>query len=538
MTATKRTGQITIRHTFQGGFATDFGPTQQLQVDQEGGAQIRWLNAADNVIFMLDGAPRKAPGTDRINAAAFESGAAIKAIFDYWDQGTSGSPVQHRVIKVGTKIKKDDGDGTFTDLFTGLTAGAIAHFSQFEDLLIYADDTGGAPKSWDGTTAGNLSGSAPAFAFSCVHRGRVWASGNPANPSRVYYSDYFVPTTWGGSSYIDINPADGDKVVGLASHKGDLFIWKGPRKGSIHRITGTSPTGNDAFAEKPFIVGLGGVGQNSIIPYQDDLAYLANDGTIRSLKSTAAYGDFVLGGLSAGGGIDTYLRERLNIGRLAHAHATHWSDLGIVLWAVPINASSDNNMILMMDYRFGTPRWATWSAYQTCGASLATMIDPSTNQKIVVGGGTDGFLRRFGRPRRAIDEITAIGFDAQTPNFGFGDPARFKHLVALGIGIQPKNNGDVSVSVYRDDDVATTETINQAGGAVLGPTSGTAFTLGTSALGGARFIDRFAEISEGGEFRSVAYRIQNNVVDEDVEVHSLIAQIEEGARGLTNREDT
>jgi len=60
------------------------------------------------------------------------------------------------------------------------------------------------------------------------------------------------------------------------------------------------------------------------------------------------------------------------------------------------------------------------------------------------------------------------------------------------------------------------------------------FTLGTSVLGGSRFVDRFFALEEGGEFRSIQFQITQGVLNQDIEVHSLFAELELGADSTEN----
>ena len=101
-----------ITHVFGGGWATDFGPSwstdQQRPLDQQRSTLVLpFLVDAEDVLFELDGAPRTAPGTVKLNSAALESGARIMGLHDYWKMGNSGVPVQKRVIFIGTKVYAD-----------------------------------------------------------------------------------------------------------------------------------------------------------------------------------------------------------------------------------------------------------------------------------------------------------------------------------------------------------------------------------------------------------------------------------------------
>ena len=282
----------TIRHLFQGGWATDFGPTVDVSPDQSGKVSIPFLVDAENCLFELDGGPHKMGGTSKLNSTALASGAAVTGVYDYWKQGTAGSAVRKRILHAGTVCMNDNDDGTFVNLFTGLSSGSIPAYSTFNDLLIISSDsTVDVPRSWDQTTAQNLAGSPPRFSFSCTHKNRSWAAGVYANPSRLYYSANVNPEDWtgAGSGSIDIDLSDGDMITGLASHQDNLWVFKGPNKGSIHRITGSSPTGSDAFARVTFVRSLGAAWHNAIFPYSDDLGFVSQYGTVHSLSTTQNY---------------------------------------------------------------------------------------------------------------------------------------------------------------------------------------------------------------------------------------------------------
>lgn len=510
--------QTFLRHRFAGGWATDFGPSADV-VPEGASVSVPFLWEADNIVYEFDGGPRKAPGASKINSSALESGADIKGIFDYWITGTSASPAQHRICHVGTTIKKDDADGTFANIFTGLEADKVPDYTVFEDkLVISSSSTTDVPKSWDGSTAQNLAGTPPNFSFSTVHKNRIWAAGDAANPSKLYYAVSLNPEDWvgGGSGTIDIDPSDGDRITGIISHKDELWIFKGPYKGSIHRISGSAPTGSDPFARKTFIGGVGCVAHNTIFRFGDDIGFMWSDGTVHSLAATAAFGDFNEAALSRP--IHTYIRDHVNFSRLTHAHAVNWDELGIVLFSIPIDASTQPNMILAMDYRFnGGVRWSRWSSFADTGLCLASSVDASANnRRLVIAGGTDGFVRKYGQATRSIDGTTSISYKVTLPHLTYGDPFQLKVMNGGSIGFQLKNTGNVTFGWTRDAKTQQTKTVSQGSGIGLG-----VFVLGTDALAGALFTDTYFETEEGGEFRSLQMEVTNNTNKEDVEIHSI-----------------
>jgi len=526
-----------IRHRFVGGWGPDYGPSIDVLPADGNIIRIPYLLQARNLIYLLNGGIRKMPGLDKLNSVALESGAAIKGIFDYWISGASGTPLQHRILHVGTKIKKDDADGTFTDLFTGMTAGAVPVYSVMADVLGMVNGSD-APKTWDGSTAQSMAGTPPStLRWLVFHRNRWWGGGDNANQSRVYYTNQLAVDWIGaGSGSIDVDSNDGDGCTGAISHKGELIVFKGPYRGSIHRIQGSAPTGDDPFRLiSPYIKGVGSPTQNCIVPYNDDVVFLSNDGFIRSLNTTAAYGDFAEATLSLP--INSWIVDHVNAGRLRHAQARNWPQLGVVLFTLPVDGSSDPNCVLMMDYRNSTTnafgerqqpvRWSLWDDLDTQAVSLGNVVDSSDNNRpILMAGGSDGFLRRMGRPARSIDGSTALSYVAQTPYFSYARPIEKKTIHVGAIGFAPKNNGAVTFGWTRDNNTQQTIDVNQQGsGDVLGPASLHPFTLDTSTLGGSAYVDSFFELDEGGDFRTISYEIRNSVLNEDVEIHTISAGI-------------
>lgn len=525
---------LTIRHSFQGGFATDFGPTANVSPDNAGQIQLPFLVDAENVLYEVDGGPHKIPGTAKLNSTEIESGEQIRGLFDYWRQGTGGTPTQRRVVHAGTKILNDNADGTFADLFTGLEDDKVPAYFSFDDFLVIASDSNtDVPRSWDQSTAQNLAGSPPNFAFGAKHQNRAWAAGVAANPSRLYYSALLDPEDWtgSGSGSIDIDPNDGDDIRAIASHKNQLWVFKGPYKGSIHRISGSAPTGSDAFARATFVEGLGAVGHNTVFRYRDDLGFMWADGSIHSLAATSAYGDFNETSLSRP--IHQYIREHINFNRLKYAWATTNNDFGNVLFTVPIDASTNNNLIMMLDYRFSPMRWALWPAI--AAGCLAAVIDPAdSNRLITMGGGNDGFVRKLYRSDRSIDGTTAINAKVTTPHLDYGSPMIMKVFNQFGVGINPKGNYNFTYGWHRDNNAQQTGTLAQGGGDVLGVATANQFTLGTSTLSGGRFVNRYVEMEEGGEFRSIQYQFTQTANLEDLDIHSFTSVLSIGAMSTEN----
>jgi hypothetical protein len=527
---------ITIRHLFGGGWATDFGPTVDVAPDSSGKVVIPFLTDAEDCLFELNGGPHKIGGTSKGNSSAVASGAAVTGVYDYWRQGTGGSPARRRILHAGTVAMADNDDFSYANIFTGLALNAVPSYCTFDDLLLISSDAAAdTPKSWDQTTAQDLAGSPPRFSFCVAHKNRAWAAGNYSAPSRLYYSANTDPEDWvgAGSGSIDIDPSDGDMITGLVSHKDELIVFKGPNKGSIHRITGSSPTGSDAFARKNFVKGLGACWHNAIFSFADDIGFVSQYGSVHSLSSTAAYGDFFEASLSRPINIG-WIREHLNYNRLRNIWTATDPISGLVYITASWDASSTNNKVLVMDYR-GAPNNIRWSKINSyAAASLGAFVDTNGVRRVLAGG-NDGYVRRLNITDRSIDGSTSLSYKVTTPFMNYGDPGTMKTPEWGSIGLAPKGNFNFTFGWTRDGSAQQTVTVAQGGAAVLGTASSNQFTLDTSTLGGSQYVDRYHQFNEeGGEFRSIQYQITDATLNQDIEVHAITAGIHIDAMNTEN----
>ncbi|MGE0373168.1 MAG: hypothetical protein AB7Q01_14970 [Gammaproteobacteria bacterium] len=532
--------RIVLRHVFDGGWSPDLSPRTLAGPDASGLVRIPYLTTAENIVYELDGGPRKAPGTSKVNSSELESGAAIVGCYDCWFHGSSGTPAQHRILNIGEKIKADDADGVFADLFTGLNDSAIPTYTMLEDLLIIGLDGSDTIKSWDGSTAQALAGSPPNGAIVETHANRLWVTGVDSDPSGLYYSPLLDPENTSGTGWgrIGVDPSDGDRITAIKSYKGELIVFKGPYKGSIHRISGTAPTGADAFRKVPrWVEGIGAAWQNTLFRYGDDLGFMGFDGAIHSLKAVAAYGDFNEVALSRP--IQSFL-NRMNRSQLKIAWAASDVDTsGFVLFTVPIDGATENNAVFGMDYRFagnGAPmRWFYWPAFEGISASVMSGIDASANnRRIYYFGGGDGYLRKGLQNNRSIDDTDAIRMLVASPYFDYGLPFNFKTAGGAYLQFAPKNNGNIDFIFKRDSNNQQTFEINQGAGDPLGTVTGMNFTLDISTLAEATVLERFIEADAVGEFRQIQYAFANDVLNEDVELHGFGLDMEAGSVSTEN----
>ena len=472
------------RILFDGGWATDLGPTAHVNIGKDGVVRVPFLVDADNVSFDLDGGPHKIGGTERINLTALNGGVPVRGLVDFFVLATGA---HHRVVHVGDELMKDNANGIFASISPSANDrddSSIPSYAVFDDQLIIMSDAAEAPLKWTGVDkASTLGTNTPNGAFGVTHKNRFWMAGDASAKSRLYFSEPLpngADGDWDAveAGFIDIDPDDKDEIRGIISHKKILWVFKGPNVGSIHTVSGDTPLENvTAFGSSTqpvpfkldiFVRGLGAAGQNSIFRFKDDIGFIdAKTASIRSLNATAQFGDFREVALSFP--INDFLRDRVNNSRLKAAWAATDVSLGSVFISMAVDASSTNNTVIQLDHRFDPPRLSPHPAI--AAECMAAVIDTGNNnrQGIFIGD-TSGFVRRTNTGNKSIDGTTSISTTVTLPFLDFGNPVAFKTFNRGSVGILPRGNYSGTFGWTRDDNAQQTTTFDQGGGDVLAGT--------------------------------------------------------------------
>jgi hypothetical protein len=513
---------VIVAFDIEGGLNLDAGPAAPWIEKAEGRVSVPYLVAADNVVFKMDGWPQKMPGASAVNASATGATDTVAGIYDYWRAG-SGALTQKRVIVSGTAIYKDDADGVWDSLATGFEADKVPAFETMNDeLIIASDSTTDVPQVYDQSTIGNLGGSPPNFSFCVEHKRRLFAAGVQGQRSRLYYSGFGAHEDWSGSGSgaIDVAPNDGDEITGLASHKDELIVFKGPNRNSLHRLTGSSPTGADAFSLIPFVKGVGCTSHNSIIRLGDDLAWWDQNG-IHSLVATAKYGDYSQAFISAGIS-DWFLRE-LNHSRFPYVQGVNFTGQGWALWTVSRAGFTTNNLVVLFDYRFQPGRIAFWPAFNLASLAMVRDTGGSPISTVPWGGTYTGTVYRMNRTDRNIDG-TGYSANIMFPYLSFGDAFMDKLVVKGRLALQPKGTSTFTVGYRRDGNTRQTVSVSQGGSGVLD-----SFILDTDVLGGQGLINRFFDMA--GSFKELRIDLEQEDEDVDFEPHGMAVMVEPAGLG-------
>ena len=117
---------------------------------------------------------------------------------------------------------------------------------------------------------------APVGRYIAVKDNVMYIAGDPAHPSRLYYSEIADPTGWKGideiTNHIEVSTDDGDYITGLTVQHGNLVIFKNYK---IYILYGTDASN---YVLKEMQSSIGCTASRSIVNLFNTLFFLAKDG--------------------------------------------------------------------------------------------------------------------------------------------------------------------------------------------------------------------------------------------------------------------
>jgi hypothetical protein len=513
--------QSTVLQLGSVGFATDMLPTDR---------KLTHYQRLENVIFEVDKTLRKVGGNTPINSLAIASTPEILGMYDYWFEASGSFTQKFVAVTDNGKVYKEDMDGTFDDITGGATIAndAIPVFCQaHETLLIFFHNiaTPPVPLKWTGSGDVATYTNAPNGRGAVFHNGRVWIWGTLAFPSRIYYSASNNIEDFSGldAGALDLDIGDGDRIIGAASYKDALIVFKGPNKGKIYVIHGTAPTGGDAYRKNILVRDIALQSHNSIVPVGDDLWFMS-DQAIHSLQATEAYGNFKGAFLTRH--LRKFFREDVNRTRLNQVWGVNYALKDSVLWVMPGAGQTANTLTFGLSYADlqdkGGLKPFTWTR---SGQSAALRVHPTTKAREVVFGSTGGYALREDTlgVGRSLATTAAYNLRALTNHIVVGEidsvgkaaPYIPANLYRMALRSDSVGSYNVNINLRRSEAGGTSYAFSQgAAGFILGTS-----VLGTDMLGGGKTRTVTKDVM--GETRIMQLDITQGGFNEDAKLHEV-----------------
>jgi hypothetical protein len=390
-----------------------------------------------NVELTKNGGVLKCNGYINANLVAIAGSPKITGMYQY----IKANGNKHLLITAGTGLYTLGNDGSLTQVFSGLADETPCFFATFNDVCIIVNGIN-HPMVFDGFTVTNLpnwasieTGGYPSLVE--VWKNRLWLSGNPVKPYRLYWSEPGNPGGWNtanGAGTVDVNRNDGQRITGIKTYFDSMILYK---ERSIHQLIGDSPPGSggpNEFRIKPVSSDIGCVAPKTILNVGNDQYFLAED-QIASLKTTNAFGDvntqnvcYKIQPL-----LVQFNRQAIHEAFILHHRAKDQ------LWVFyPSGSSLQNNRVAIYDYGL-----SAWTQREGIIASDGVMIESKPYT-----GTYDGNIQQqdFGGSYNG-SPITAF---YKTPWYGFGNYKHTKRIRSIDMTVLQYGDWNLDVQTALD----------------------------------------------------------------------------------------
>jgi len=304
--------------------------------------------------------------------------------------------------------------GTYT-----LSTSALIDIVVANNNVYFFDGTNTVPK-YNGTTVSTVAdipiGSMARWFHNQLHVAGILNDGNALKSSTIGDPEIF---TGGTSSDIDVNPNDGDVIIGMKELKDELIVFKRNRIWSATGF-GTAALTLDDINER--ISGFGTLSHFGIVNTGNDLIYPSFSGNkvhFRSLKRTQ-YSTLVDGGIVSEG-IET---TTSGLSKAQLSKIVGIFDGKYAWFAVPNGSSTFNNLVLTLDIETLDKKNKGWTQHTGINASCFDSFVISTTPTIYFGEASAD-SKAYVLDTSTSDNGADISFEVRSRRYG-GDESEIK----------------------------------------------------------------------------------------------------------------
>jgi hypothetical protein len=400
----------------------------------------------------------------------------VRGIFEYKNSVQQDARVgkRHLLAHAGGSVFVDKYlDGRPYEIRDDLRSKTgIPNYCVFRDRVYFTDSEDLRLMSWNTIGSADLHPTAPQCSLIAPYSARLWASGDPNNPLRTYFSGIRNANDWtvGGSGsfitsgYLDLEEHQGgDRIVAMHGPWQGLLVFETEKTVQVVDATGGDP---NTFSRRTIVYGLGGVSGNGSVVVGNDFYYLSKRG-IHELNTTQKFGSIETAFLSFA--IDNlwsptdWTDTTIMQSKLQNAWAGMHRPESWAIWCVPVGISSTNGYWLIYDYRLQA--WYIWNIAAT---SITEFTAPDESASYLLYGGYDGYMNLCAS-HLINDNGTDFTQTVETARLDFKDypdpqvqlrdvQKRFK---SLHLHLRPLNTSySVAVTVQTDEVEAQSHTIS------------------------------------------------------------------------------
>jgi hypothetical protein len=288
-----------------------------------------------------------------------------------------------------------------------------------------------------------------------IHENRLVAWGNLNDPHRAYASDPDDHENFTSAAALSMRFRSdvGDRIWCGASFQGVFFAFKYPR-GIFYLDDTDTNTGNWLIRTKSEAVGVA-PSPYAALPIDDDVIFMAADGTFHLLSAVDALGGTRASDLTRRLGLSKWTRENLNLARLNQVLSVWYPQKKLAAFTVPSAGSASNDLTLKFDFsgvERDLPLKFSYSS-RDVGDGLAIRRSPAGGPETPILGETS-FAYLLDQEARNKNGAPYTG-QYQVPHLDFShlDPSlrwRRKHFEHLAMLMEPVSAGTLTVEVFVD----------------------------------------------------------------------------------------
>jgi len=293
-----------------------------------------------------------------------------------------------------------------------------------------------------------------------VFQNMLCMAGDANYPSRVWFSGIADGTNLAGpqiwstngdlyGNYRDLEPNDGEVLIGLKEWNGNLYAFK---RHSVFLIAFTGVSGNP-FEVRRLSGNLGALSHWSIKETPNGLAFISERGPALCSGTTI---NIIPAASSILNKFDLNDTTCYNLAAMQYTTAGNNSTKMQIHWGVSSHSATTRDITLVYDYE----KQAFWE--NDVSANVYSEVTDSNFFPSVWSG--DYSAQIFRMDYGTNDNGAAISWLFETPNISFGKPFSFKTMDHIFISGSVQSTGTLNVSIYTDmsSTAQTTRTINMA----------------------------------------------------------------------------
>jgi hypothetical protein len=275
------------------------------------------------------------------------------------------------------------------------------------------------------------------------------------NGNRVQFSET-DGTTFTTTSWVDLDPNDGDFIIGAAVYR-DLAIVFKQRRFYVFGRESVDSDGGAVFDYRPVDTRIGLAARFGTAPAPEGVYFISRDGIYLTSGDAPRKVSAALDPLFRNLAPSTFASGSISQQYLSNASMVYHK--GRLYASVTMGASTTNNRVLVYDPRLDV--WTVWSLAATSLASLR-VIDPSagvnTSQELMFAyaTGTNDIGRHF--PSYTTDAGSAIAWSYKSGKYSPAKPGR------VAVTSESSLVGTGTVTLRLDSDLYS----NQSASATLG----------------------------------------------------------------------